>query len=134
MGFCMDPSLPDLERLLSQSRPQPRADFVADLEDSLLKSVRPRRLPHLRLAAPRLPRLLAVAGAGALALVLLALALGDGLPHSLGGSSNATAQRQCTTVKETRLERRPALVVGAHNRLTYTYHTELVRQPVIRCR
>jgi hypothetical protein len=126
----MDPSLSDFEELLRRSRPQPRADFVRELEQDLLRSVQPRA----RRSLPRLPRLLPLAAfAAAIAAFVIVLNVAGVLP--LGGPTpGAKAGRKCVTVTEWRVKQVPeyrALPGGGQE-------FRLVRQrkpvSIIRCR
>lgn len=130
----MEPPLSDFERLLRSSAPRPRAEFVRDLEHSLVESVQPRtrsrpgwwRLPSRRI-------LTAGAFAGAMASLLLVLAIAGVRPFGTSGTSPAQAERKCTTVEKRVRERRAVLQVDAQGRPHVTYRVETVPQPVIRC-
>jgi hypothetical protein len=133
----MEPSPSDLERLLRNSPPQPRAEFVRDLERSLLRSVEPRRRRAWwsSPSRPRSRRLLAGGSlAGAIAAALVVLAIAGVRPFGTSGTSPAQAERTCSTVEQLTRVRRPLLRVDAQGRPHLTYRVEWVPQPVIRCR
>jgi hypothetical protein len=131
----MEPTLAELERLLGGVRPQPNPEFVRELETSLVRSLSKRRvLPWARMPAPRKPRLVAAVGAaGALAAIALVLGLAGALPLHVGDAPDATADRDCRTVLEWRLERTPRLVVDRRNLMRLRYTTEMVQRRAIRC-
>jgi hypothetical protein len=126
----MDHQLDDPERLLRRLRPQPRAEFVSALEASLkrsLESPRPARRPR------RMPRLVVAFGvAGALASGVFALSISGALPLN-GSADDAAAKRECGTVTEWRLERRPRVVFGHGGQLKILSEPRLVARPAIRC-
>jgi hypothetical protein len=131
----VDPILSDLEDLLRRSRPRPHPEFVRELEDSLMRSVRgePCRQPRVR--PLRLPRLrLAVGSAAALASLLLLLSIAGLHPFGMGGTQGADADRKCVTVNDWVVVRKPILVFGPHGPVTVRYRTEWATQPRIRCR
>jgi hypothetical protein len=131
----MEPAMEDAEDLLRRSRPQPRPEFVSELEEVLLRSVEPRRararwFPTLH--HPR--RLIAVSGFGAaLAALLVTLSVAGALPLSVGGADNAAADRNCTTTTRWTLERRAVLEVGADKKMHLTYRSTLVPRRVLSC-
>jgi hypothetical protein len=130
----MEPPLSDIERLLRSSSPQPRAEFVRDLERSLVDSVQPRQ--RLRFGWVRLPSRRILTGgafAGAMATLLLVLAIAGVRPFGTGGTSPAQAERKCSTVETRVRERRAVLRVDAQGRPHVTYRVETVLRPVIRC-
>jgi hypothetical protein len=130
----MEPPLSDVERLLRSSSPRPRAEFVRELERSLVDSVQPRRrsVPAWwRLPSRRI--LTAGAFAGAMATLLLVLAIAGVRPFGTGGTSPAQAERKCSTVETRVRERRAVLRVDAQGRPHVTYRVETVLRPVIRC-
>jgi hypothetical protein len=124
----------DFERLLRNSPPQPRPEFVRDLQRSLLSSVQPRRRTSWfdRLRTRRI--IAAGSLAGAVAAALLVLAVAGVRPFGTDGTSPAQAERTCSTVEELTRMRRPLLRVDAQGRPQLTYRVEWVLQPVIRCR
>lgn len=132
----MEPSPSDFERLLRSSPPQPRPEFVRDLERSLLRSVEPRRRSwwsgRSRLGSRRV--LGGVSLAGAVAAALLVLAVAGVRPFGTSGTSPAEAERTCSTVEQLTRVRRPLLRVDAQGRPHLTYRVEWVLRPVIRCR
>jgi hypothetical protein len=122
----MDRGTDPAQRLLLELRPDPRADFVRDLETSLLA--------HSR----RQTRFLVVAAGSGLcasfaALTLLLGVLGV-LPFRIGASDRSQADSRCTTVVEVRHERRPVLVVQSDGQIRTEERVTAVRQPVKRCR
>jgi hypothetical protein len=127
-----EPTLAEIEQLLIRSAPQPRDAFVRDLETSLMESIAPGRRAWRGLRRP--PRLVAAAGfAGAVAAVLLMLSIAGALPLDIGGAPDATADRECRTVDEWRVERIPTLSVAPDGDLQILYTTKLVLRPAIRC-
>ena len=106
-------------------RREPRADFVRELEASLLARSQPAR------------RLAVLVAAGALSVSLAALTLvlsvSGLLPWRLGQSSSVKAGSGCKTVIVVHRERRPVLVVGADGKITTERHVVEVRRPVKRC-
>jgi len=121
----VDPTERDIEELLRKARPEPRAEFLRELEGSLQRRVAPRRVP----------RPLAVAGglAGGLAAVVLGLSLtGTGGP-GVDSRNDVQAGERCRTVTVTRRERKPVLVETRDGGWEIRYHRELVRKPVKRC-
>jgi hypothetical protein len=131
----LEPPLSDFERLLGNSPPRPRAEFVDELERSLVRSLQTPQTP--RASRWRLsPRRLVTAGAfaGAIAVVLLVLAIAGVRPFGTSGSSPAQADRECVTVDRLVRVRRPMLRVDSQGRPQVTYRVESVKQPFIRCR
>jgi hypothetical protein len=114
------------ERLLLELRPEPRADFVRDLESSLLGRSR------------RQTRFLVVAAGSALCASLAAFTLLLGafgvLPLGLGASEKSQAGSSCTTVVEVRHERRAVLVVDSDGQIRTEQRVIPVRHPIKRCR
>jgi hypothetical protein len=131
----MEPAMEDAEDLLRRSRPQPRSEFVSELEEALLRSVEPRRArgrPFPTLHHPR--RLIAASGFGAaLAALLVTLSVAGALPLSVGGADDAAADRNCTTTTRWTLERRAVLEVGAGKKMHLTYRSTLVPRRVLSC-
>jgi hypothetical protein len=131
----LEPPLSDFERLLRHSPPKPRAEFVDELERSLVRSVQPQRSPWA--SRWRLhPRRLVTAGAfaGAIAAVLVVLAIAGVRPFGTSGTGPAQADRECATVERVVRVRRPILRVDSNGRPQVTYRVESVEQPFIRCR
>jgi hypothetical protein len=78
----MEPTWEELEALLRSSRPLPRAEFVRDLEESLVRSLEspPPRRPRLHAG-----RLFAFMSAGAaVAAIILELGIAFALPRRGG--------------------------------------------------
>ena len=125
----------DAEDLLRRSRPQPRPEFVAELEEVLLRSVEPRRARARRF--PTLhhpPRLLAASGfAAALVALLITLSVAGALPLSVGGADDAEADRNCTTTTRWTVERRAVLEVGADKKMHVRDRSTLVPRRVQSC-
>jgi hypothetical protein len=131
----MEPPLSDFERLLRNSRPSPRAEFVRDLERSLVRSVQPRRQAARASWWRRSPRLIAATGfATAIAALLLVLSIAGVGPFDNGGTTPAQADRQCSTVMKVVPVRRPVLKINEHGAPAVTYRVEMMPRPVIRCR
>jgi hypothetical protein len=132
----MDPQLSDYERLLRNSAPRPRAEFVRDLEQSLVRSVQPRRRPIRWGWRQFRARRLVAAGcmAGAVAAALLVLSIAGVQPFGTSGTSPAQADRKCVTVEQRVRVRRPHFRVEADGEPQLTYRVETVLQPAIRCR
>jgi hypothetical protein len=127
----MDHQLDDPELLLRTLRPQPRPEFVSALEASLKRSLEsPRPAPRRR----RMPRLVVAVGvAGALASGVFVLSISGALPQNVGSAGDAAAERECDTVTEWRLERRPRVVFGRDGNLELLTQPRLVARPAIRC-
>jgi hypothetical protein len=125
----------DAEDLLRRSRPQPRPEFVAELEEVLLRSVEPRRTRARRFPAIFVSRrLVAASGFGAaLAALLVTLNVAGALPLNAGGADDAAADRNCTTTTRWTLERRAVLKVGRDDKMHVTYRSTLVPRRVVRC-
>jgi hypothetical protein len=122
----MDPGGDPAERLLLERRPEPRADFVRDLEMSLL--ARSRRQARFLVVA---------AGSGlcaSLAALTLLLGLFGALPLGIGAGDESEAGSRCTTVVEVRHEQRPVLVVDSDGQIRTEQRVTAVRHPVKRCR
>jgi hypothetical protein len=131
----VDPIPSDLEDLLRRSRPRPDPEFIRELEDSLMRSVRREPRGQSRVRPLRLQRLrLAVGSAAGLASLLLLLSIAGLHPLGMGGTQGADADRKCVTVSEWVLVRKPILVFGTHGPVTVVYRTEWATQPRIRCR
>jgi hypothetical protein len=131
----LEPPLSDFERLLRSSSPKPRAEFVDELERSLVRSVAPQRTSRAsrwRLHRPRL--VTAGAFAGAIAVVFVLLAIAGVRPFGTSGTGPAQADRECATVERVVRIRRPILRVDSEGRPQVTYRVESVKQPFIRCR
>ena len=114
----------DPERLLRELRPEPRADFVRELEARLVS--RTRRGERFRVL---------VAGAAlcvTLAVVTLALSVAGLLPVQAG--DGAKAGTNCVTTVVVRHERRPVLVVDANGEIRTRQRMVAVRKPVKHCR
>jgi hypothetical protein len=131
----LEPPPSDFERLLRSSPPKPRAEFVDELERSLVRSLEPQQTPRAsrwRLHRPRL--VTAGAFAGAMAVVFVVLAIVGVRPFGTSGTSPAQADRDCATVERVVRIRRPILRVDSQGRPQVTYRVESVKQPFIRCR
>lgn len=119
------PMSPEMENLLRSAKPEPRDEFVLDLERRLLRP-------------PERRRSVALAGGTALGMVLallvLALGLAGALPLGLGAERDATATYDCRAVMVERTERLPKFVVGRDGELRVRYRQEVVRRPMMRCR
>jgi hypothetical protein len=122
----MDPALDKTESLLRELRHEPRAQFVRELEASLLRRCRRRR------------RFGVLAAAGALCTSLAALTLllsvSGLLPWQVGQSRNVEAGSGCKTITVVRYERRPILVVDADGKIRTERHLVAVNKPIRRCR
>jgi hypothetical protein len=128
----MEPDLAELEQLLCGARPQPHPEFVRELEMSLVRSLSRRR--RRRLLPDRAPGLrLSMGIAAALATVALALSLAGALPLRIGGAPEATAERECRTVTEWRLERTPRLSFDRRSVPRLRYTTEMRPRFAVRC-
>jgi hypothetical protein len=118
----MDPA----ERFLRDLRPEPRPDFVRELEASLLSRSRGRE--RFRVL---------VAGSGicaSLAALTLLLGIFGLLPWGVGESRRSEADNGCKTVIRVHKERRPVIVVTDDGRLRTEQRLTDVRTPVKRCR
>ena len=115
----------DPEHLLRAARPEPRPEFVDQLEERILPARRSSRRPRL---------LAAVCAAAALGAVLAVLAVAGALPTPLQRDKPASAKDSCRTVVIERVERRPRFVVGEDGEVKLSYRRESVRRPVTRCR
>jgi hypothetical protein len=113
------------ERLLRALRPEPRADFVRELEESLLANRRGRERFRVLLAGAALCM--------SLAAVALVLSIAGLLPGTTGGSRPVEAESPCKTTVVTSRERRPVLVVGRDGEIRTETRTVTVRKPVKRC-
>ena len=122
----MDPARERTENLIRELRREPRAEFVRELEASLLsRSSRRRRVG-----------VLAAAGAlcASLAALTLMLSVSGLLPWHLGQSRSVKAGSGCKTVTVVRHERRPILVVGTDGKIRTEKHVVAVDKPIRRCR
>lgn len=127
--------LSHFERLLRSSPPKPRAEFVDELERSLVRSLEPKptsRASRWRVHRPRL--VTAGAFAGAIAVVFVVLAIVGVGPFGTSATSPAQADRHCATVERAVRVRRPILRVDAQGQPQVTYRVESVKQPFIHCR
>lgn len=115
----------EVEDLLRSSRPDPRPEFVGQLEERLLAGAR-RRRPAATVRG--------LAVAAALTVVLVVLGVTGTLPLRLGGDQPATATKRCTTVLVDRTVRRPVFDVTRAGELRVRYRNEIVRSAVKRCR
>ena len=122
----MDPALERTENLIRELGREPRAQFVRELEASLVS----RRSRRRRFGV------LAAAGAlcASLAALTLMLSVSGLLPWHLGQSRSVKAGSGCKTVTVVRHERRPILVVGADGKITTEKRLVAVNKPVRRCR
>jgi hypothetical protein len=132
----MEPPLSDYERLLRSSAPRPRADFVRELEQSLVRSLEPRPRATRWGSWQLRSRRLVAAGclASAVAAVLLVLSIAGVQPFGTSGTSPAQADRKCVTVERLVRVRRPHFRVDEQGRPQVSYRVETVLQPTIRCR
>ena len=121
----MDKSLARTEELLRDARSEPRAEFVRELEASLMSRSRRQRRFGTLVAAGALSTSLA-----ALTLVLSITGL---LPWGVGQSRNVEAGSGCKTVVVVRHEHRPILVVGADGKIRTEQRVVAVKKPVKRC-
>jgi ferric-dicitrate binding protein FerR (iron transport regulator) len=121
----MDRGLDRTEDLLRDLRPEPRADFVRELEASLMSQSSRRRRFGTLLAAGAL--------SASLAALTLILSVAGLMPWGLGQSSRVEAGGECKTVTVVRHERRPVLVVDADGKITTDQRVVAVRKPVKRC-
>jgi hypothetical protein len=114
-----------MEDLLRSAKPEPRDEFVLNLERRLLTPPEPRRS-------------VALAGAAAfsvvLAVLVVVLGVAGTLPLGLGGDRNATATDDCRVVVVDGTKRLPGFVVGRGGELRLIYRQEVVRRPMMRCR
>jgi hypothetical protein len=122
MSRGLDPT----EDLLRDLRPEPRADFVRELEASLLSRNHRRRRFGTLVAAGALS-----ASFAALTLILSVAGL---LPWGLGQSRSVEAGSGCKSVMVVRHERRPVLVVDTDGKIKTEQRVVAVRKPVKRCR
>jgi hypothetical protein len=123
----------DVERLLRAARPEPRPEFVRELERSLIGR-RPSRAERPARVRPRLRVLVAGTGLVAgLAAVVVALAVAGLLPFGSSGG-RAEAGEDCTVTTVERLERHPHFVRDKRGDLHVRYRTEKVPRIVRRCR
>jgi hypothetical protein len=113
------------EGLLRDLRPQPRADFVRNLEASLQARSHRRGRWQVLVAAGAL--------SVSLAAVTLVLSVAGLLPWRVGESSSVKAGSGCKTVVVVHRERRPVLVVRADGKITTERNVVEVRRPVKRC-
>jgi hypothetical protein len=122
----MDPALKRTENLLRELRREPRAQFVRELEASLLSRSSRRRRFGVLAAAGGL-----CASLAALTLMLGVLGL---LPWHVGQSRSVEAGSGCKTVTVVRHERRSILVVGADGQIRTEKRVVAVDKPIRRCR
>src|SRR5215212_3698294 len=99
----MEPGLDRSEELLRDLRCEPRAEFIRELEASLLSRTRQRRRLGTLVAAGAL--------SASLATFTLILGIAGLLPWGLGHSRSVEAGSDCKVVTVVRHERRPILVV-----------------------
>lgn len=111
----------DFESFLRDRRPEPRPEFVDQLEDRLVAAPRRRRGRAL---------LCAVA---ATVLLIVVLGVSGALPLGLGSDEPVRATDGCVTVMVERTERRPVFEVDREGELQVTYRTERVQRPQRRC-
>jgi hypothetical protein len=132
----VEPTLADLERLLTSSQAEPRPVFLCELEASLMRSLdEETRRPARTLRGGRRSRILVgVAFAVTIATLMLVLSIAGLRPLGTNGTSGAQADRRCSVVEVRTLVRRPTLVTAADGRMRIVDRAELVRQPRIRCR
>ena len=122
----LSPGRDPAERLLRELRPEPRADFVRELEASLLARSRGRE---------RLRVLLAGSGiCASLAALTLLLGVFGLLPGGLGESRRSQADNGCRTVIKVHQALRPVLVVDDEGQIRTEQRLTTVRTPVKRCR
>jgi hypothetical protein len=122
----------EIDAVMRRSRPVPDARWVGELEQGLLPTLLPTRIPSVALF--RLPhfRLGAVVAAG-LAALLLALGLAGVGP--LGGQAHTVrAKDDCEKVQVTRVERVPIIVVGRNGKERLVTQPQQVRRYESRCR
>jgi hypothetical protein len=122
----MSPGRDPAERLLRDIRPEPRADFVRELEASLMARSRGRERFRVLLAGTGL-----CASLAALTLLLGVFGL---LPGGLGESRRSQADNGCQTVIKAHKELRPVLVVNDKGDIRTEQRLTTVRTPVKRCR
>jgi hypothetical protein len=133
--MTVEPPLSDFERLLRSSAPQPRAEFVDELERSLVRSLQPSEPARTSWGRVRSGRLRAAGAlAGAMAVLVLALAIAGVRPFGTGGTSSAQADRECVTVERVVPVKRAMLEVDSEGRPHVTYRVDSVKRPFIRCR
>jgi hypothetical protein len=111
----------EFESFLRDRRPEPRREFVDELEQRLVAAPRRRRGPLL----------FTVASATAILIVVLGVA--GALPLGLGSDEHVRATNGCVTVMVERTVRRPVFMVDRAGELRVTYRTEHVRRPERRC-
>jgi hypothetical protein len=118
------PMSPEMEDLLRSAKPEPRDQFVLDLERRLLRK-RERRGSVVLAGGAALGMVLA--------LLVVALGVAGTLPLGFGGDRPATATDNCRTVMVERTKRLPEFVVGRDGELRLRYRQEVVRRPMTRC-
>ena len=119
------PMSAEMEDLLRSAKPEPRDEFVVDLERRLLRP--PERGRSVILAR-------GTALGMVLALAVVALGVAGALSLGLGGDQRATATDNCRAVMVERTTRVPEFVVGRDGELRLRYRQEVVRRPMTRCR
>lgn len=121
MSRGLDPT----EDLLRDLRREPRAEFVRELEGSLLSQSRRQRRFEVLVAAGAL--------SASLAALTLILSVAGLLPWGLGQSRSVEAGSGCKSVMVVRHERRPVLVVDADGKIRTEQRIVAVQKPVKRC-
>jgi hypothetical protein len=121
----MEPGLDRSEELLRDLRCEPRAEFVRELEASLLSRTRRRRRLGTLVAAGAL--------SASLATFTLILGVAGLLPWGLGHSRSVEAGSDCKVVTVVRHERRPILVVDGDGKIRTEQRVVAVHKPVKRC-
>lgn len=111
------------ESFLRDRRPEPRREFVDQLEDRLMASASPR--------SARLTLTLCVAAATAILLVVLGVA--GTLPLGLGSDEPVRATDDCETVIVERTKRQPVFKVDREGKLEVTYRNGRLQRPERRC-
>ena len=123
----MSLEIDDIERLLRTRPVTPRAEFVGELERSVLRAASE---PDSR----RVGALLAGSGlAAALAAVATLLAVTGLLPFTSSGG-RARAAQDCRITLVERMERRPYLVRDSEGTVQVRYRVKPMPQLVTRCR
>jgi hypothetical protein len=118
----------DVERLLRARRVTPRAEFVGELERSLL------RASASKPACRRVRVLVAGSGlAAGLATVAVVLAVAGLLPFT-SSAGRAEAGEHCTNARVAGMQRRPYFVRDHEGTVQVRYGVELVPRLVRRCR
>lgn len=122
----MEPTRDRMESLLHELRPQPRAEFVRELEGSLLPRSHRRQRFQVLVAAGAL--------CASLAVLTLVLSVAGLLPWHVGSSRDVEAGSRCKTVTVVTHERRPILVTDADGKIRTETRVVTVHTPVKRCR